>query len=37
VIPLDSIEGVTRADLAAGSDHLPVLVEITPAEPAGPQ
>jgi endonuclease/exonuclease/phosphatase family metal-dependent hydrolase len=29
VIPLD---GVTRADLAAGSDHLPVLVEISSAE-----
>lgn len=32
VIPLDSIEGVTRADLAAGSDHLPVLVELSSAE-----
>jgi endonuclease/exonuclease/phosphatase family metal-dependent hydrolase len=29
VVPLDSIEGVTRADLAAGSDHLPMLVELT--------
>jgi endonuclease/exonuclease/phosphatase family metal-dependent hydrolase len=37
VIPLDSIEGVTRADLASGSDHLPVLVEISPAGPAGRQ
>jgi len=29
VIPLDSIDGFTRADLAAGSDHLPMLVELT--------
>jgi endonuclease/exonuclease/phosphatase family metal-dependent hydrolase len=28
VVPLDSIDGVTRADLAAGSDHLPMLVEL---------
>jgi endonuclease/exonuclease/phosphatase family metal-dependent hydrolase len=32
VIPLDSVDGVTRADLAAGSDHLPVLVELSSAE-----
>ena len=32
VIPLDSVEGVTRDDLAAGSDHLPMLLEISPAE-----
>lgn len=31
VIPLDSVEGVTRDDLAAGSDHLPMLLEISPA------
>ncbi|QNE22105.1 endonuclease/exonuclease/phosphatase [Kribbella qitaiheensis] len=29
IIPLDSIEGVTRADLAAGSDHLPMLIELS--------
>jgi endonuclease/exonuclease/phosphatase family metal-dependent hydrolase len=34
VIPLDSIEGVTRPDLAAGSDHLPMLVELRAAEAA---
>lgn len=28
VVPLDSIDGVTRADLAAGSDHLPMLIEL---------
>jgi endonuclease/exonuclease/phosphatase family metal-dependent hydrolase len=36
VIPLDSIEGVTRADLAAASDHLPMLVELRAAEAADP-
>lgn len=37
VIPLDQIDGVTRADLAAASDHLPMLLEIGPAGtwPAG--
>jgi endonuclease/exonuclease/phosphatase family metal-dependent hydrolase len=29
IIPLDTIEGVTRADLAAGSDHLPMLIELS--------
>lgn len=29
VVPLDSVEGVTRADLAAGSDHLPMVIELT--------
>jgi len=28
IIPLDSVEGVTREDLAAGSDHLPMLIEL---------
>ncbi|ADB31887.1 Endonuclease/exonuclease/phosphatase [Kribbella flavida DSM 17836] len=30
VIPLDTVAGVTRADLAAASDHLPLLIELTP-------
>jgi endonuclease/exonuclease/phosphatase family metal-dependent hydrolase len=29
VIPLDTIDGVTRADLAVASDHLPMLVELS--------
>jgi endonuclease/exonuclease/phosphatase family metal-dependent hydrolase len=29
VIPLDSIDGVTREDLAKGSDHLPLLIELS--------
>ena len=29
VIPLDTIDGVTRADLAVGSDHLPMLIELS--------
>jgi endonuclease/exonuclease/phosphatase family metal-dependent hydrolase len=29
IIPLDSIDGVTRPDLAAGSDHLPLLIELS--------
>lgn len=29
IVPLDSIDGVTRADLAAGSDHLPMLIELS--------
>jgi endonuclease/exonuclease/phosphatase family metal-dependent hydrolase len=31
LIPLDSIDGITRPDLAAASDHLPMLVELEPA------
>lgn len=30
VIQLDSIEGVTRTDLAAASDHLPMLLQLSP-------
>ncbi|MDX6241477.1 MAG: hypothetical protein QOG10_6301 [Kribbellaceae bacterium] len=30
LIPLDSIDGITRPDLAAASDHLPILVDLTP-------
>ncbi|WP_432949403.1 endonuclease/exonuclease/phosphatase family protein [Kribbella sp. CA-253562] len=29
VIPLDTVDGVTRDDLAKGSDHLPLLIELT--------
>ncbi|GAB3819710.1 endonuclease/exonuclease/phosphatase family protein [Kribbella italica] len=29
LIPLDEIDGVTRDDLAKGSDHLPLLIELT--------
>ncbi|TWD83419.1 endonuclease/exonuclease/phosphatase family metal-dependent hydrolase [Kribbella amoyensis] len=29
VVPLDEIEGITQADLAAASDHLPMLIELT--------
>ncbi|TDO49775.1 endonuclease/exonuclease/phosphatase family metal-dependent hydrolase [Kribbella sp. VKM Ac-2527] len=32
IIPLDSVDGVTRADLAVASDHLPMLVELTSGE-----
>lgn len=28
IIPLDSVTGVTRPDLAAASDHLPLLIEL---------
>ena len=31
VIPLDEVDGVTRPDLAAASDHLPMLIEVGPA------
>ncbi|GAA1605789.1 endonuclease/exonuclease/phosphatase family protein [Kribbella sancticallisti] len=37
VIPIDSVEGVTREDLAAGSDHLPMLLELSPDTPATDQ
>ncbi|ONI69788.1 endonuclease/exonuclease/phosphatase [Kribbella sp. ALI-6-A] len=29
VIPLGTVDGVTREDLAKGSDHLPLLIELT--------
>ena len=32
VIPLDQVDGLVRADLAAASDHLPMVLEIGPAD-----
>ncbi len=29
LIPLDEVDGVTKDDLAKGSDHLPLLIELT--------